>query len=289
MDWKYMLLLGALFILCLSNEAAAKRKHKKVFGKYLHSKQLEEDDDDVVMEANHIRHEAGRYEMDEADLPEDPCYNKHCKPGRVCTQAEDGKARCSCISECSDEQDPRRKVCSSHNETWASDCKVYQMRCWCREEDPRCTDPKLRHLHFNYYGECREIQECTPDEKADFPRRMRDWMFNVMQDLADREELSPYYLRMEKEAERNLTKKWSNAAIWQWCQLDEGHDGSVSRHEFFPIKASLVALEHCIAPFLDSCDADGNHSITLTEWARCLEIDESEITAKCEDLGDEDD
>jgi hypothetical protein len=51
---------------------------------------------------------------------------------------------------------------------------------------------------------------------------MRDWLFNIMRDLADRQELTPYYLKMEREAESNLTRRWSNAAVWKWCDLD-GH------------------------------------------------------------------
>lgn len=35
-----------------------------------------------------------------------------------------------------------------------------------------------------------------------------------------------------------------------------------------------MALEHCIAPFLNKCDADDDHLITLKEWARCLELNE---------------
>lgn len=57
---------------------------------------------------------------------------------------------------------------------------------------------------------------------ADFPRRMRDWLFNVMRDLADRRELTPHFLQMEKEAESNMTRRWTNAAIWKFCDLD-GH------------------------------------------------------------------
>jgi len=49
---------------------------------------------------------------------------------------------------------------------------------------------------------------------------------------------------------------------------------AVSRHELFPIRAPLMALEHCIAPFLDSCDVDDNHRITLKEWGKCLELPE---------------
>lgn len=55
---------------------------------------------------------------------------------------------------------------------------------------------------------------------VDFPRRMRDWLFNIMRDLADRDELSTHYLNMEREAESNMTRRWTNAAIWKFCELD---------------------------------------------------------------------
>lgn len=48
---------------------------------------------------------------------------------------------------------------------------------------------------------------------------------------------------------------------------------AVSRHELFPIRAPLMSLEHCIAPFLNGCDADDDHKITLKEWALCLQLD----------------
>lgn len=116
---------------------------------------------------------------------------------------------------------------------------------------------------------------CKEEDMADFPRRMRDWLFNIMRDLADRQELPSHYLKMQREAETNHTLRWANAAIWKWCDLDgHPHDRAVSRHELFPIKAPLMALEHCIAPFLDSCDANGDHKITLIEWGKCLELDE---------------
>lgn len=122
---------------------------------------------------------------------------------------------------------------------------------------------------------------------ADFPRRMRDWLFNVMRDLADRRELPAHYMEMEKEAEANLTRRWTNAAIWKWCDLDgHPHDRSVSRHELFPIRAPLMTLEHCIAPFLNNCDSNDNHRITLEEWAKCLELEEDEIEDRCEDIAE---
>lgn len=82
-----------------------------------------------------------------------------------------------------------------------------------------------------------------------------------------------------------MAKKWRNAAIWKWCELDDKpKDKSVSRHELFPVKAPLKALEHCIGDFLDNCDEDDDNEITFAEWAKCLEIDESEFEANCEDL-----
>ncbi|XP_075217396.1 secreted protein, acidic, cysteine-rich [Lycorma delicatula] len=220
----------------------------------------------------------------------DPCHLKHCGAGRVCTLNDDEEPVCICIPSCPVERDPRRKVCSNHNETWNSDCEIHQIRCHCQTNAPECRDPSLAHVHIEYYGECREMPECTSDEMSDFPRRMRDWLFNVMRDLADRHELSPYYLKMQREAEVNHTRRWTNAAIWKWCDLD-GHpqDRSVSRHELFPIRAPLMVLEHCIAPFLDKCDENNDHRITLVEWSKCLELEEDDIEERCDEVRDRED
>lgn len=110
---------------------------------------------------------------------------------------------------------------------------------------------------------------------SDFPRRMRDWLFNVMNDLAQNDEFPKKYKDLQSEAETDLSRRWVNAAIWKWCDLDgHPHDRAVSLHELFPIKAPLMSLEHCIAPFLESCDPDGNHVITLQEWGKCLQLEE---------------
>lgn len=55
---------------------------------------------------------------------------------------------------------------------------------------------------------------------VDFPRRMREWLYHIMEDLAEKEELSPHFSKMVKEAETDMTKRWSNAAVWKWCDLD---------------------------------------------------------------------
>jgi len=113
---------------------------------------------------------------------------------------------------------------------------------------------------------------------------MRDWLFNVMRDLAERDELTDHYMQMELEAETNNSRRWSNAAVWKWCDLDGDTDRSVSRHELFPIRAPLVSLEHCIAPFLESCDSNNDHRITLVEWGACLELDPEDLKERCDDV-----
>jgi len=216
----------------------------------------------------------------------DPCTKIPCGAGKIC-QANGKKAACVCIPDCPLQEDPRRKVCTNKNETWNSDCEVYRQRCLCDTNDKKCKSEELKHIHINYYGECRQMPTCNEEEMSDFPRRMRDWLFNVMRDLAEREELPSHYLNMEQEAESNLTRRWANAAVWKWCDLDgHPHDRSVSRHELFPIRAPLMSLEHCIEPFLESCDPNDDHRITLQEWGKCLQLDEDDLQERCDDIAE---
>lgn len=86
----------------------------------------------------------------------DPCKNVHCGAGRVC-KAENKVGTCVCVSECPEQTDPRRKVCSKQNETWNSDCELHRARCLCEKNDVECKSPELKHLQINYYGECKEM------------------------------------------------------------------------------------------------------------------------------------
>lgn len=306
----------ALFVVNINAEESKPKKHKK-FNR--HHKpttetpiekdafQLMEEDDKLrqqeeKMHLSDLQREKQRAQeqkdKDEAELERvadnkvpfyDPCSKVHCGAGRVCEEDDQGDPHCVCIRSCPEEQDLRRRVCTNHNETWGSDCAVYQHRCWCDSGDEKCKGHQYKHVHIEYYGVCREMPKCTEAEMSDFPRRMRDWLFNIMRDLADRQELSPHYLKMEREAETNMTKRWTNAAIWKWCDLDgHPHDRSISRHELFPIRAPLMSLEHCIAPFLDGCDSNNDHRINLAEWTKCLEIDQDEVEDRCEEINVDD-
>lgn len=278
-----------LVIVALTSFSEAKRKTKKYLKDHKYNSDVLQEQiveaEPVEVRFEQLKQTESEQERDVLEAM-DPCDGK-CGSGQVCELA-DGVAMCVCITSCPEEKDPRRKVCSNLNTTWGSDCELHQMRCWCRSAHENCVvdREKQSHMHIDYYGDCHEPKECKQEEMVDFPRRMRDWLFNVMRDTADRDELSTYYMQMEREAETNLSKRWINAAIWKFCELDKSNDRTISRHEIFPIRAPLVALEHCIAPFLDKCDGDGNHRITLKEWASCLEINEDEIEDRCEDVRD---
>jgi len=61
------------------------------------------------------------------------------------------------------------QVCSNYNETWASDCELYRSRCLCDAGSPECTNQANKHLHIEYYGECRQIEVQTKTTASGFP------------------------------------------------------------------------------------------------------------------------
>lgn len=89
-----------------------------------------------------------------------PCEKIHCGAGRVC-EANGNSATCVCIPECPEQSDPRRMVCTNRNETWNSDCEVYRERCLCDTDDALCKAEDLKHIHINYYGQCKEMPAST--------------------------------------------------------------------------------------------------------------------------------
>ena len=45
-----------------------------------------------------------------AALFSDPCEKKKCGKGRECSLTDSGEATCTCVEECTHENDPRRQV-----------------------------------------------------------------------------------------------------------------------------------------------------------------------------------
>ncbi|KAK3863833.1 hypothetical protein Pcinc_030436 [Petrolisthes cinctipes] len=230
--------------------------------------------------------------IEEEEQPQiDPCGEIYCGAGRMCVVNDLGEGECRCVNTCDSEDDPRRRVCSNMNETWMSDCELYRQRCLCEDGDDSCKDTEYAHSHIDYFGECQAMPVCEEDELEDFPRRLSEWLFNIMRDLADRQTLSEHYVRLERAAEEDTSKQWTYAVVWKWCELDSHpKDKSVSRHELFPMRAPLFTLEHCIGSFLDSCDGNNDHNITLQEWATCTKLSEDQVDQLeelCEDIRNE--
>ncbi|XP_023326031.1 SPARC [Eurytemora carolleeae] len=275
--------LIALCLLALSFQVGFCKKNwdweRKTFSFLeLDENEEKEEKDENIEEMQEIDDIMNMLKEDEDENTADHCTGVHCGPGRECTEG-----KCTCVKECSDEKDARRWVCSNQNQTYKSDCTLYRSRCWCEENSQHCEKPENRHLHVEYYGECRDIGTCSEDEIVDFPRRMRDWLFSVMKDLSERAEISEKFKPVNLD--NSQSTRWSVAAVWKWCDLDKHpHDNIVSRHELFPLRAPLHSLERCISPFLDSCDTDNDHSITIQEWADCLELDIEDFILRCEDI-----
>ena len=61
--------------------------------------------------------------------------------------------------------------------------------------------PTLLNSLFVSFGECKSIPDCEEGELEDFPRRMREWLFNVMEELAGRGKLTPHFSKLHKEGE----------------------------------------------------------------------------------------
>jgi len=208
------------------------------------------------------------------EVKQDPCIKMKCGSGKECIiETETGAAKCQCISACADNTDVRRRVCSNHNTTWQSDCHLFKHRCTCLEgQSSDCTE-EHRHMHIDYYGECQQLPECRKEVLEDFPRRMREWLDHI---------ISKKIHTNKDEDSDHLTRKWIDAIIWKFCDLDkQPHDRHVSRHELFPLRAPLLSMESCISDFLNNCDENDDHKITLVEWGKCLGASDAEMEDKC--------
>jgi hypothetical protein len=253
-----------LLVCFLAATALAKKRH--------HKKHHESEDED-----NYLESEA------EGGFEDDPCAKKHCGEGKECDLDDDGQPTCVCIRRCVPNSDERMKVCTTHNVTFESDCEMLRQRCLCHHDREGCQDPKYKHAKLDYYGECRQLETCDEEEMKEFPNRMRDWLYLVMEELADRDDLNEPAKKLADEARRH-NKRWVLPVIWKFCDLDISHDRMVDIHELVPMTAPLKALEHCTAPFLEKCDSDGSGNISLEEWGTCLGLDPEDIEDKCEAL-----
>lgn len=211
-----------------------------------------------------------------------PCNVKKCKRGETCV-LDEGNPLCVC-QPCDEQTDEQYQVCSTKNITFESECHLDRDHCLCHTQQPGCQTEGVNKVRLDYYGSCKELSECPENEYEGFPQRMRDWLFRIMRELANREQLDEYLALLESA--RN-DDKHADAVIWKFCDLDvDPEDRRVTRRELMFIIASIKPMEHCLVPFLNECDANDDHTIDLVEWGTCLGIgnDLDQIDTKCKHI-----
>lgn len=215
-----------------------------------------------------------------AERRRNPCIRKKCYRGETCV-LKDAKAVCICTPDCSfySRNDRRIEVCSNKNDTYHTECDLDRDHCLCKRKEPGCTRPGGNKIQVEYYGKCQEEKDCPEEEASQFPPRIRNWFFVVMEDLANRAQIGDYGNLLETAKEDDYH---SDAVIWKFCDLDKDpQDRHVSKRELQYTVRSLRAMEHCLLPFLDNCDADDDRQITLPEWGNCLGLNHDKITDRC--------
>ncbi|CAM2703750.1 unnamed protein product [Rotaria socialis] len=213
---------------------------------------------------------------------QDRCASTKCRDGETCILNKDGDAECACVAQCEDPKDERLMVCTKANHTYTSDCEFYQMQCWCRRNDERCTRQEAVSDSIDYFGRCQNLGICTAFELEVFPKRMTTWLGEILDALFVRKDLDAKYEVLVNEARKmklsNTEKWWRNAVLWEFCELDRTHDNSVNNEEIARFVRSLKVLEHCIQPFLNHCDTDNDNKISSEEWGTCLGLEKGNYT-----------
>jgi len=242
---------------------------------------FEDDINDDVEEVEVIGEEKVA-EMEKSRM--NACFEKKCRRGEICRINDKNKAECVCIPDCSTyhTQDERAKVCSNRNETYQAECDLDRDHCLCKKNKDGCSNPGVKKIQLEYYGACQEIKDCSPENRKQFPKRLRDWLLVVMETMEKRATIGEYEDLLELARQDG---NHTSAAIWGFCDLDKDpQDRFVSRRELQYTVRSLRVMEHCLVPFLDDCDADDNRKITLPEWGECLGLPHEHISDKCKDI-----
>ncbi|XP_050394374.1 SPARC [Patella vulgata] len=233
---------------------------------------IADDDDDVDEEEVDV-------EAVEAKPLVNPCENKVCRRGEQCVLDVNRKPSCACLMSCEEEVDQRYWVCSTRNVTYKSDCLLDRDHCLCKRKEKGCSNRNEKRVHLDYFGGCRALTDCPKNEFEEFPDRLREWLFIVMKQLAGRDELNEYLDLLESAKE---DANHTDALIWKFCDLDTSpQDRRVSRRELQHTIQSLKAMEHCLVPFLNDCDANNDRRITIREWGNCLKADHVKLENKC--------
>lgn len=50
------------------------------------------------------------------------------------------------------------------------------------------------------------------------------------------------------------------------------------------VSSTDEVLVFSISPFLESCDSDSDHRITMKEWGKCLGLEDGDLEDRCEEI-----
>lgn len=136
----------------------------------------------------------------------------------------------------------------------------------------------------------QELYGCLPAERVQLPRRLIDW-FHVLKtnerEQENREQgfVSEPVLKEMTFIDAKLKAMYADLACadndaevekevclspvkWMFKHMDSNSDHHLSATELLEIEE--INSEHCIKPFLKSCDRNNNANVTLKEFCKCL-------------------
>ncbi|KAH9495318.1 dolichyl-diphosphooligosaccharide--protein glycosyltransferase subunit 1 [Bulinus truncatus] len=220
----------------------------------------------------------------EKEWSRNPCFKKVCQRGETCTLDRNKHAKCVCVSNCGLLELNKKlfKVCSNNNVTYQSECHLDKDHCLCKNKERDCSSPAVKKIYLEYYGPCKEIPPCSEEYASQFPKRLKDWFYVVMNDMARKAAIGEYQ-DLWKEVVMNNSHNY--AIIWKFCDLDvDPQDRQVSKKELQYFVKTLKSREQCLVPFLNQCDVNNDLDISLQEWGRCLGLKDDEIVDKCHSI-----
>jgi len=150
--------------------------------------------------------------------------------------------------------------------------------------------PKEDDDNALYYKENPELYGCLKAEKLQLPQRLIDW-FHVLKtnerEAKNKElgikkqpalkemkfidaKLKAMYAKLAcADNEAKVEKEVCLPSVkWMFAHLDANKDGNLIASEFSEIEE--INSEHCIKPFLKSCDRNNDAKVTLKEFCKCL-------------------
>lgn len=126
--------------------------------------------------------------------------------------------------------------------------------------------------------------ECKGRQLTAIGNRLLDWFSVIMADTKQKQQHQPSTAnnRLNSWSAQRRTSAAAAAAPaahfpaackteakWMFGHLDSNADGLLSAKELYDLEHDQN--EHCIKPFLDTCDLDRDQTLNTREWCRCFE------------------